>query len=289
MENNNSFELHGLQKLFATPLSTLEKPGFLFNPDVIREFVLGEVDRIKHRFLEKGVTIDGKDAIRRYVRVHQYSLVAIMDRLYQRGEEHLALTCYDALEGLLLFLQERFPAYFDERGKAPLKEIYGTCIDIAASIPLLKRDLLRISDFDVFVYMILCPLERFASAPASQKISFHRVRHIRYILEHARKVGNDGIKGDFDEPLIRLIVYLNYNSRMTFAQLRNFLDALLPSDLETTDKICTLEGFLKIVIQAPVKPGTGYHPHVATLKRQLTEYLTTELNSLGKIQEREEG
>ena len=282
MNSNPGFELHGLQKLFATSVTTVNYSGrFLFDPDVIHEYVIAEVARIKHSLIEKALTIEGEDAARRYVRIHQYCIVAIMDKLFRRSDQPGAMECCDVLDELLSFLNQHFPQYFDDLAKAPLKHIHEVRIDIALSYSLLLKKLVSISTFEEFGYMILDPLDRFYSKGEEQRVSFHRLRFLRYILEHSKKLVQDEPKrDDLDQNFLDLLLYLNYNSRKTFMQFIQFLHDLLPTDLDVDVRHDAFSNFLKAAMQATVKPNTGYHPHAPTLKSQVIDYLTAEVSAL---------
>ena len=208
MNSNVRFELHGLQKLFATSLTGQKYSGrFLFDPLVIREYVIAEVARVKHCFLEKAVTIEGEDAVRRYLRIHQYAIVAIMDKLYQQRDRPGALECCVVLDGLLSFLHQNFPHYFDDMGKAPQKHIHELRIDVGLSFGLLEKKLSGICTLGPFTYMILEPLHRFYSKGNEQRVSFNRLRHLGYILEHSKKVVEDGrAPDDLDRNLLELML-----------------------------------------------------------------------------------
>lgn len=282
MNGTPKFELHGLQNLFATAATATNDPSrLLFDPYVLREYIVGKVARIKHRLLENAITIENEDAARRYVQIHQYSVVAIMDKLFRRSEQPATLECCDELDGLLSFLKQHFPHYFDDLAKAPLKHIHEVRMEIAFSCASLQKSLIAISSLGALPYIILAPLDRFYSRREGQPVSFSRLRHLRHILEHAEKVAHDRHEsGDLDAHLINVLFYLNYNSRKTFLQFTQFIRDLLPEEMDRESKFASLSLLLKIATQATVKQNTGYHPNAPTFKSQMIDHLTAELNSL---------
>lgn len=289
MNGNVGFELHRLQKLFATSITAVKAPGCFFDPGLIHGLVVGEVARIKHCLVEKVLIIEGEDAVRRYVRIHQYSIVAIMDKLFHRRDQPGVLECIDILDGLLSFLAQHFAPYFDDLGKAPLKHIHDMRIEIAASFELLQKRLLSACCFEQFAYMILDPLVRLYSKHDGQRVSFHRLRFLGYILQHSRNLAEEKPESDdVDQHFVDLMLYLNFNSRKTYRQLIQFLRDFLPADLDYKSKRSTLCHFLKTATLASVKANTGYHPHGPTLKSQLMDYLHAELRQLSDEHEAEQ-
>ena len=279
MNTSNGFELHGLQKLFVTSLGTVQEPKFLFHPEVIREYVIGEVARIKHRFLEKAITIEGEDVLRRYVQAHQYALVRIMDKLFERSSEPAFVACYAELNGLLVFMKEYFSRYIDDSAKAPLGDIEAVRKEALASHSYLKKKLEENCVAPQLVHLTLDPLTRFCwTAVKTGRISFSRLRHTRYILEQTKMIANKGYKRvEVDRKLIELMIYLNYNSRKTFSESTALVEASLAAINRVEIKIIYLSRLLMNVNQSPVKPGTGYHLHIPTLKCQLAEFLDAQL------------
>lgn len=283
MNDNSGFELHGLQKLFATSASTVVYTGrFLFDPLVIREYVIAEVARIKHRLIEKALTIEGEDVVRRYVRLHQYAIVAIMDKLFQRSDQEGALECCYVLDDLLSYVNQHFPQYFDELARAPMKHIHEVRIDIALCFGFLKQKLLGSAGaVEPLAYIILDPLHRFYTKGEEQRVSFSRLRYLRYVLEHSKKVVQDRCDPDYyGRRFIEMMLYLNYNSRKTFIQFVQFLQDFLPAHLDFHTRIHNISEYLKIASQSTVKPNTGYHLHSPTLKSQMIDYLAAELKAL---------
>src|SRR5690349_10131009 len=275
MGSKPGFELHGLQKLFATDVMSVKcEVNIFYHPRVIREYVLGEVARIKHCLMEKALMIDDADGVRRYVHLHQHALVEIMDKLCEWDEESGAAECCDELDDLLTFIRLHFPEDFDECGKAPAKHVLRMQVEISENFNALQDKLLASSTFEPLIHMVLDPLYRMCEKPVEQRISFHRLRFLGYILEHSKKVVDDGREqDDLDRNFIGLLLYLNYNSRKTFMQFVQFLRDFIPADLDVESKRASLSDFLKIAMQATVKPNTGYHPKAATLKSQLIDFL----------------
>lgn len=284
MNDNAGFELHGLRKLFATSNFRPGVPESSFKSVKMRESVAAEVERIKRRLLENVLAIEVEKAARRYVRVHQYALIAVMDKIFaDPAKRRACVDCYGELEELLLFLQEHFPGYFDDRANAPMTDIEIACIDFAASLPELDSTLQLMCDRDI-AEMILGPLKKFCWARTYRRVSIGRLRQLRHILKHARRIVNQGwALDDLTRETIELLVYLNYNSKRTFLKMTNHIRGLLSGDMDVDKKVEYLSYLLKVAGQASVKPGMAYHARMPTLKMQLVDYITRELEYLMNV------
>ena len=162
MNANAGFELHGLQKLFATAVTAINDPSrLLFDARILREYVVGEVARIKGRLLQNVISIEGEDGARRYVRTHQYAVVKIMDKAFQEIDQPVGMECCMEVDGLLSFIREQFPQYFDELARAPLMHNNELRRDIAISWRSLEHQLKTISKCNKAPVMVLDPLARF--------------------------------------------------------------------------------------------------------------------------------
>lgn len=281
MSSNPGFELHGLQKLFATYVTTARTPRCFIDPVLIQELVIGEVARIKLRLIESSCAIKSEEAARKYVQIHQYAIVAIMDKLFQRRDQPGALECCDVIDGLLSSIREHFPRYFDELGKAPLKHIHELQTHVRLRLEWLETKLLSFASFGQFAYMIIDPLKRFCSKDEGQGVTFHRLRFLSYILQHSKKTIQDRQDpDDGDLIMLDLMLYLNYNSRKSYLQLVSFFRDILNTDLPIQTKRDAMFLYLNTTMQASLKPNTGHHPHAPTLKTQLIDYFNGELRQL---------
>lgn len=285
--NTTTFEMHGLNNLLAPPLPGVAEPGRCSNPLQLRHLVAVEIARVKQRLLDKVLTIEGEDAIRRFLHIHQYALISIMDEVAEHPDHYAAFDCHEQLEGLLSFFRQHFPDYFNHQATAPLMHVAAIRADINVSAPRLARMLESASADPYILEVVLYPLKSLAAAQTKVP-SFNRIRHIRYILTHLEKISARGSKGDdLNAQLLQMLLYLNYNSKKTFIQLIAYIDLFLRADVDTQQKIDYLSGLRKEVNQATVKPGTGYHDHAPTLKSQLANYVTEELDYLRAMKDRQ--
>lgn len=278
MDSKIGFELHGLQKLFVTTLTSVKEPECFVAPEIIHEFVIGEVARVKHRIIENALAIEGEDAVRRYVRIHQCSIVALMDSLFRRRDQREVMEYCELVDGLLTFLQQQFPQYFDDRGRAPLLHIDEMHTVVGLTFNDVYEKLSATGIDDEFANIILDPLYRFYLDYGVQRISFHRLRFLEHVYEHCTEIAQDKHQADYvEQGFLELLMYLNYNSRQTYMGLVQYIRGSLPSELDSKSKRAAMSRYLKTATQATVHPESAYHPDGPTLKSQFIHFLTTEM------------
>lgn len=288
MYNNSGSALQGLGKFFATCLSGEDETGDLFPLAQPGAVLAADVARIKQHLLEKAVTMKGEDALRRYVQFHQYSLVSAMDQLFEQRGRLSTEGYYEALQGLLLFLKQTFPEYFNDDAIAPRGGVLAARADVAASVPSLENRLESSGADRAVIEMILDPLKRFLSASGEERVSFSRIQHLRYIVKHPVRLCESASRGQkLNRQLVQLLFYLNYNSQRSFLQLTTYVGNILKASHQVSDKIKCLAWLLKKVNQATVKSGTGYHRKSPTLKSQMALYIAEELRYWTNVSERE--
>jgi hypothetical protein len=282
------FQLHGLQKLLATPPVSENEPGGSVKSVPLGDLVAAEVAAIKECLLEKALTIDGEDTIRRFVHIHQYSLICIMDQVAEHPAQHAAFPCYGQLHELLSFIRQHFSDYFNYQATAPLMDATALLAEVNVCLPRLTRILENASPEPFILDTVLYPL-RTLMAPNAMRPTFNRIRHIKHILRHLEMVSQRGYRGqNLDHQLFESLLYLNYNSRQTFVRVTEYFRALVPELLDRDEQILFLSEYLKQVNQATVKPGTAYHCTMPTLQSQLANYLREEITYLkgpGQLQQ----
>lgn len=280
---NDEFELHELEKFFATCFSSEREPGDVSTSALTRERLTAEVVQIKQHLLTNIMRTRGEDAIRRYVQLQQFALIAVMDEIFQHGTDRSLHDCYPELDGILRFLQQNFPIYMNDEAMAPIRQVMIERFDVAEALDHLEQTLRSRNANPAIVEMVLYPLRRFATGPDAEQVSFHRLRHLHYILRHTGKICESKCESEaLNRELVQLVLYLNYNSKRSFMQLTEYITTCLQSNSEPTEKIRYLSQLLKEVNQAAVKQGTGYHVNASTLKSRITDYITEELNYWAK-------
>ena len=284
MHTKIGFELQGLRELVATSQTVVMEPGGSFQASPKPEVVRAEVDSIKHRLLEKALAIQGEDVLKRYVRLHQYALVSLMDEAFEQRKGAADGDLLPELRGLLLFLRKQFSDCFDDRAQAPLTEV----ADAQWSINLELHQIETAFGFSkasvALTDMALEPLKRFVSADPLARFTFNRIRHVEYVLKHLQRITVGAWKAhELERELFQLLLYLNYNSKKSFIQLTDYVRITLEGYEEISEKYKYVSYLLKEANQATVKPGTAYHPLAPTLKAQMVDYLTAELDYIISI------
>jgi hypothetical protein len=280
------FELHGLKKLLAAPQPGVAEPEVSTTTVQLRPLVAAEIMRLKQRLLDKVLSIEGEDAIRRFLHIHQYALISIMDEVAEHPAHYAAFDCHELLDGLLSFFRQHFPDYFNHQATAPLMHVAAIQAEINVSTLRLERHLENASADPEILQVVFYPVKSLAD-PRTKVPSFDRIRFIKYILTHLEKICARGYQGeDLNAQLLQMLLYLNYNSKKTFMQLTAYIRLFLRADVETQQKIDYLSGLRKEVNQATVKHGTGYHVHAPTLKSQLANYVGEELDYLNGMKDR---
>jgi hypothetical protein len=276
-------ELHGLRKLLTTAEPATPQPGGPNSPDTLRSLVAAEIASVKQRLIDKVLTIEDEGAIRRFLHIHQYGLISIMDEVAGNPLCYAAFECHEQLDELLSFFQQQFFDYFNAEAAAPVMHLAVIRAESEVHLHRLTKVLEKSSAHTHMVEMVLYPIMRLHE-PRTKAPTFNRIRHVRYIFAHLERIHAQGCQGtELNAQLLQMLLYLNYNSKKTFTQMTTYIRSFLNGDADLHQKIVGLSTLRKEVNQATVKQGTGYHMDAPTFKSQLANYLTEELDYLSHI------
>lgn len=287
MHPNVKYELQELERL----LDSDEPAKSISSGTQHKKLVKDEVDRIKQTLIYEVFNFEDERHLERYIQYHQQALIRLMDRsdiLLQvedvKKKEYFQVF-YSALEELLSFIERHFTKYFDQDAKAPEGYLALARKDARGNIKKLQKALaLKNADARITELMILV-LKKIAESNAEQGTTYRKVMYAKEVQkEISRLIDKEG-EFDINEELRQVMYYLNYNSIKVVTYHAHYISALLDGTETRAEKIERLSFILKNVSQAQVKPGIGYNLHAASLKNQLSEYISVELEYHERLQQ----
>lgn len=137
----------------------------------------------------------------------------------------------------------------------------------------------------VLADLVLCVLRKIAESSAEMGTTYRKVMYAKEVQKELSRIVESKATVDVNEELRQLMYYLNYNSIKVVTYHAHYLSSLLDKTETRSEKIETLSFMLKNISQAQVKPGTGYNLHAPSLKNQLSEYITVELEYHERLQQ----
>jgi hypothetical protein len=284
MHPNVKYELLELERLIGG-----ETPESSRSLD-IKGKVKVEVERIKQTLIYEVFHFEDERHLERYIQYHQQSLIRLMDRANmqldaKQGDKEINHVFYNALDELLSFVERHFTKYFDQDAKAPEGYLALARKDSRENISKLKKVLSDLGADERLSELVLHVLRKVADSNADKGATYRKVMYAKEVVKEINRIGSKGVHASIDEDLRQLMYYLNYNSLKVVTYHAHYISSILDKAETRTEKIEKLSLMLKEVTQAQVKPGIGYNMHSASLKNQLCEYITVELEYHERLQQ----
>lgn len=249
-----------------------------------------EVERIKQTLIYEVFHFEDERHLERYIQYHQQSLIRLMDRANmlldtKQGDREINHVFYNALDELLSFIERHFTKYFDQDAKAPEGYLALARKDSRENISKFKKVLSDLGADERLSELVLHVLRKVADSSADKGATYRKVMYAKEVVKEINRIGSKGVHASIDEDLRQLMYYLNYNSLKVVTYHAHYISSILDKAETRTEKIEKLSLMLKEVTQAQVKPGIGYNMHSASLKNQLCEYITVELEYHERLQQ----
>ncbi len=240
-----------------------------------------ELVKIKQAFPISLLEMIDEVQIRNYVRLHQYAVVRLMDRINTNGRPRRANTGYSKLEELLQFLASDFKSFYDFDAKAPEVQIDAARRDSKKHIRILKDLLTQKGVQAELINAVLHALLRIEKPYAGFQVTFQRILFAQRIQRTIYGL-IENHQSDIREQLDAMLFYLNCNSIKVFLYQTQHFEKQVASETRA-ERIDKLALALKKVNQIQVKPGIGYNIHGTSLKELVSGFLNEEISYLERI------
>lgn len=250
-----------------------------------RELIASETDRIRKQFIH--TIFNSKERQRElYIQHHQVQLIRMADQLfqylaiknpksiYQTGRDNLITTLYKetfrCTEDLLNYIEQYFASYFDKDADVPRVYLLLNQRSLRSSIKALRVKLTELKANADFIYVLLIPMSAFCQ---KKRASYRELIYIKDVLRNLTAC--EAINEVKD-----LLVSMNFNSCTLVSHWIGEMVNTLNGIGETKDRTAQLSKWQKEINQIPVKPNIALKPNCVSLRDQLNQWITEEIQYL---------
>lgn len=250
-----------------------------------RELVASETERIRKQFVY--TVFNSKERQRElYIQHHQVQLIRLADQLfqylaiknpksiYQTGKDDLITAIYKetfrCTEDLLNYIEQYFTSYFDKEADVPRVYLLLNQRSLRSSIKTLRVKLAGLNENADFIDVLLTPMSAFCQ---KKRASYRELIYIKDVLRTLTACEAIGEVKD-------LLVSMNFNSCTLVSQWIGEMVNMLNSLPETKDRTAQLSKWQKDINQIPVKPNIALKPNCVSLRDQLSQWITEEIQYL---------
>lgn len=287
MSQSVKYELQEIERIISEgeAKSDIKKTSVSSLDNLLKE----EVERIKKTLVNEVFSFDDERHLERYIQFHQMALIGLLDKLnnqiqLNRSKRDFFQTVYSNLDTVLRFIERHFSKYFDQDSKAPEGYLALARKDAKEHIDKLSSDFSSKGADEKIVFLLLQVLQNIVESKSERNVTFRKVMYAKEVQKELYQLLDRQPTGDINEELRQIMYYLNYNSVKVVTYHAHYISSLLDRAETRTEKIEKLSLVLKNVSQAQVKPAIRYNQNAPSLKDQLSEYISVEMEYQERLQ-----
>lgn len=281
MQQNIKYELQEIERILAEGERNARQGDFVRQG--LEEKLQDEVQRIKRTLTHEVFNFDDERHLERYIQLHQQTIISLLDRIEHQsstpssGIKEFYKHINAHLEQVLRFIERHFTKYFDQDAKAPAgylmlarKELADSAEKFTVAFHQLKVD-------EILISLVLQPVINITESDTERSITYRQVMYAKEMQKELMAIIERGAMKEINEELRQIMYYLNLNSVKVITYHAHYISSLLESAETRNEKIEKLSLVIKTISQAQVKPGVSYNQQAESLKEQLLEFVTIEL------------
>jgi hypothetical protein len=276
MNTSVKYELEDLETLLSLDSTS---------NDHIAQRLPTEIDRIKKSLINEVFSFEDERHLERYIQYHQQAVIRLLDHYHTQSDGHIHTSLISReLEELLTFIERHFNKYFDQDAKAPEAYLVNVRRTMRMNAKKIFKDLSALNADNRLIEILLQTLAKIADRTSRGSISYRKVMYAKEVQkELLTLIDSKPDPANIGEELAKLIYYLNYNSTKALVYHAHLVHQVDKTSETNAEKIEKLSLLLKQINQAQVKPGIAYNPRASSVKDQINNYITEEIEYLERV------
>ncbi len=271
-----AYELEDIESKITENISLAASGDLTFDvPEFFRQLDQ-ECSKVKRAFRQQVVSFENERLVKRYFHFHQESLIDLIDTLSteQQLKHPFLQSILDRLAGLLNYLEEHFPDYFNQDMKMPV--IYGPTIrkelDEFRAL-LLER--FRDTATDVsLIDLLKASLDVYLNTKGSLTFrQFYYLKLLRLNIEGIEVSGPEFATID----LIRVLMHCNFNSESFYAYVLKYMSHSIEVAESLGDRLELLIFYLKFANQEASNHAIAFNHQYPPISVQVADWLSQEV------------
>lgn len=275
-----AYELENIESKISENISVAVSENLNFDvPEFLRELDQ-ECSKVRKAFRHQVVTFENELLVKRYFHFHQESLIDLIDTLHTDTQTaHPFRECIiDRLSGLLNYLEEHFPEYFNQDMKLPIVAREQACKELS-----LFRDSMTLKfaahNVDVgLVELLKNSLSDFTDG--NEPISFRRFYYLPQLMGSVLNLTREGMPCSETIDLIRVLLHYNYNTQPFYSYLIKYFTWSVNKASLISEKLDQLAYYLKFSNQEYPIVGVAFDHHSPPINVQIAEWVSQEIQYL---------
>lgn len=280
-----AYELENIESRITENVSLAASENLTFDvPEFFRQLDQ-ECLKVKRAFKHQVVSFENERLVQRYFHFHQESLIDLINTLdgHTDPDSCFVKSILDRLCGLLTYLEEHFPDYFNQDMKMP-STYRKTVKHEIESFLLLLSDKFDNSNADIgLVELIKNSL--FMCLDSGRGISFRQFYYLKVLRLNVEAMDSSNYAGFETLDLIRLLMHCNFNAESFYNYTLRYVRWSVDKAQTVGEKLDQLTFYLKFSNQETPPTGVSFNHHEAPVNVQIAEWISQELMYLKNKQQ----
>jgi hypothetical protein len=272
-----AYELENIESKISRHISVADSENIEFDVPMFLQELDVECFKVKRAFRHQVVSFENERLIKRYFHYHQESLIDLIDSLHSGGKagNNILQSVLDRLAGLLQYLEQHFPEYFNQDMKMPI--IYRQAIgnELQDFINLLT---VRFASTDVVVALIdLIKHKINLHTDANGSLTFRQFYYLKILRLNIESIDTSNSTRVETIDLIKVLLHCNFNTESFHDYFLQYIRSSIEKLPTLGEKLDELTYYLKFSNQESSNHAIAYNTKQSPISIQISDWLSQEV------------
>jgi hypothetical protein len=272
-----AYELENIESKISKHISVADSENIEFDVPMFLQELDVECIKVKRAFRHQVVSFENERLIKRYFHYHQESLIDLIDSLHSSGKvgNDILQSVVDRLAGLLQYLEQHFPEYFNQDIKMPL--IYRQTIrnKLQDFINLLT---LKFASTNADIALIdLLKHEVNLHTGINGSLTFRQFYYLKLLRLNIESIDTSRSTRLETIDLIKVLLHCNFNAESFHDYFLQYIRSSIDKLPTLSEKLDQLTFYLKFSNQETSNHSIAYDVKQNPISVQISEWLSQEV------------
>jgi hypothetical protein len=272
-----AYELENIESQISKNIIVAASENIEFDIPMFLQELDVECFKVKRAFRHQVVSFENERLIKRYFHYHQESLIDLIDSLHTDGKvgNDILQSVLDRLAGLLQYLEQHFPEYFNQDMKMPL--IYRQTIinELEDFINLITLKFTSTNADVALIDLIKRKIDSHTNANGG--LTFRQFYYLKLLRLNLESMNTSQPSRLETMDLIKVLLHCNFNTESFHDYVLRYIRCSIEKLPTLGEKLDQLTFYLKFSNQESSNQAIAYDTKQSPISVQISEWLSQEV------------